>query len=142
MSMDRVKQLLQADDAYFSYQGDEDVSLLPSKDQSLIEVVGFSFVKRAFFQFYKDKLYIMTLSLNPEKIDYYTMYRQLAAKYGEPPVLSPQEMAWASDTVRLSIERPLTVKYVDLATFNSIRDAGVAAKAAEDIGRQDFLNEF
>jgi hypothetical protein len=142
MGMERVKQLLQADPTYFSYQGDEDVSLLPSKNQSLIEVVGFSYVKRAYFQFYRDKLYAIILSLNAEKIDYYSVYRELADKYGEPPTLSPQDMSWTSDTVRLSLERPLSVKYVDLAAFDAIRNAGSAAKAIEDIGRQDFLNEF
>jgi hypothetical protein len=142
MGMERVKQLLQADSSNFSYKGDEDVSLLPSVNQTLIEITGFSYVKRAFFQFYKDKLYTIILSLNPDKIDYYTMYKQLAAKYGEPPTLSPQEMAWSSDTVRLSLERPLSVKYVDLAAFKAIRDTANETKAREDIGRQEFLNEF
>jgi hypothetical protein len=142
MNMTRVRQLLQADPAYFAFQGDEDVSLLPSKNQSLIETVGFSFVKRAFFQFYKDRLYTIILALNPDKVDYYTMYRQFVAKYGEPPILNPQAMSWTSDTVSLSLERPLTVKYIDLAAFNEIRDAGTVIKAAADINRQDFLNEF
>jgi hypothetical protein len=142
MGMERVKQLLQADVSYFSYRGDEDVSLLPSKNQTLIEVAGFSYVKRAYFQFLKDKLYTIILSLNTDKVDYYTMYRQFALKYGEPPTLSPQEMAWSSDTVRLSLERPLSVKYIDLAAFKAVRDAATETLAMEDIGRQDFLNEF
>jgi hypothetical protein len=142
MSMERVKQVLEADTDYFAYQGDADVSLLPSKNQTLIEVVGLSYVKRAFFQFYKNRLFTIILSLNPDRMDYYSMYRQLVAKYGEPPVLNPQAMSWTSETVQLSLERPLSVKYIDLTTFNTIQNASTAAKAADDIRRQDFLNEF
>ena len=34
----------------FAYRGPEDVSLLPSPNQSLIEVSGLSFVKRGYFE--------------------------------------------------------------------------------------------
>ena len=83
MSIDEVEGLLKKD-ALFSYHGPSDVSLLPSPNMSLIEVEGLSFVKRAFFQFYDGKLWVMVFFLNSDKIDHYSIYSSLTGKYGDP----------------------------------------------------------
>ena len=96
-------------DPLYGYRGERDVSLLPGENRSLIETSGPSFIRRAWFQFYDDKLYIMTFTLDPEKIDYYSVYSKLVAKYGEPASLDPRKAVWGDDKTTLSLERPLTV---------------------------------
>lgn len=141
MDMETVKKLLAAD-SLFSYRGDADVSLLPRPDESLIEVSGLSYVKRAFFQFHEDKLFVMIFALNEREMDHYSVYTSLAAKYGKPSSLSPSESVWADGATRLSVERPLAVKYIDLATFEALKAAGGAAKSYEEMLRSAFLDGF
>lgn len=139
--LDAVKALLVAD-PLFGYRGERDVSLLPGVNRSLIETVGGSFVKRAWFQFSEDKLYVMTLSLDPEKIDYYSVYSHLVEKYGEPSSLDPRKALWGDEKVTLTLERPLTVKYTDVETFKKLLDSDTTKKAASDIAREGFINDF
>ena len=139
--LDAVKGLLLAD-PLFGYRGERDVSLLPGENRSLIETVGGSFVKRAWFQFSEDKLYVMTLSLDPEKIDYYSVYSHLVEKYGEPSSLDPRKAVWGDEKVSLSLERPLTVKYTDVEAFKKLLESDTTKKAASDIAREGFINDF
>lgn len=141
MGMDEVKAALLAD-PIFGYRGDRDVSLLPTMNRTLIETSGYSFIKRSWFQFRDDSLYIMTFSLDPALVDYYSVYKGLVSKYGEPTSLDPHKATWADSSVTLTLERPLTVKYVDTAAFAEIMDSSGAARAASDILREDFVNGF
>jgi hypothetical protein len=139
--MASVKELLLAD-PLFGYRGERDVSLLPGENRALIETSGLGFVKRAWFQFLEDRLYVMTLSLDPEKVDYYSIYSRLVEKYGEPGSLDPKKAVWEGEGVTLSLERPLTVKYLDTETFASLLEKDTTGKAASDISREGFINEF
>jgi hypothetical protein len=141
MGLDQVKAALKAD-GLFRYRGDPDVSFLPQTSQYLIECEGTSFVRRAYFQFADGRLFIMILVLDEQKLDHYSMFSTLSAKYGQPTSLSPQEAVWQSDPVRFSLERPLTVKYVDNKTFAAILSQGGAQKDLEQLSREKFLEQF
>uniref|UniRef100_A0A7C3I2U8 Uncharacterized protein n=1 Tax=Gracilinema caldarium TaxID=215591 RepID=A0A7C3I2U8_9SPIR len=141
MSLEDLKKALSADDL-FAFRGDRDVSLLPQSEQTLVETTGLSFIKRAFFQLKDGKVFIMAFTLNPDKIDHYSVFTTLVQKYGEPKELNPREAVWLSDKVRLSLERPLTVKYIDLEVFNNIVEASAAKESKEAVLRREFLNDF
>jgi hypothetical protein len=141
MGMDEAKKVL-ASDGLFHYRGDVDVSLLPRPNETLIEVAGLSYVKRAFFQFYEDKLFVMIFAMNEKEMDHYSVFTSLSAKYGKPNTLSPSESVWEDAATRLSVERPLAVKYIDLEIFNALKKAGAAQSSYEEILRSEFLNGF
>ncbi|HAE23228.1 MAG TPA: hypothetical protein DCG47_13045 [Spirochaetaceae bacterium] len=141
MGMDEVKAALMADGLYF-YRGEPDVSLLPRPNESIIEVSGLSYVRRAFFQFYEGRLFVMIFAMNEAKMDHYSVYTTLSGKYGKPNTLSPSESVWSDGATRLAIERPLAIKYIDLETFNAIKAAGLAEKSIEELLRSDFLGSF
>ncbi|HYW83865.1 MAG TPA: hypothetical protein VFB30_11450, partial [Spirochaetia bacterium] len=141
MGLDQVKKALSAD-PLFVYRGDPDVSFLPQTDQYLIECPGTTYLRRAYFQFADSRLFIMILVLDTQKLDHYSIFSALSAKYGPPGSLSPQESVWQSDTVRLSLERPLTVKYVDNKTFSAILAKGGAQKDLDQLSREKFIEQF
>ena len=138
MSIEEVETLL-SKDSLFMYRGPEDVSLLPARNQSLIEASGDSFVKRAFFQFYDSKLWVIVIFLNPEKMDHYSLYTTLVAKYGDPALLDPKEARWEDKATRMALERPLTLRYMDMAVFTKLAEGSAAAAGAEELARRDFL---
>ena len=126
-------------DAVFSYRGPEDLSLLPSPNQSLIEVAGTSFVRRGYFQFLDGKLWVMILELDADKVDHYSIYTSLVAKYGEPQSIDPKESRWEDKTTRMALERPLTLRYMDMTAYSKLREGAGAKESARELDRQGFL---
>jgi hypothetical protein len=141
MEVEQVKQALAADPLY-RYRGDPDVSFLPQTRQFLIECAGSSWIRRAYFQFADSRLFIMILVLDAEKLDHYSLFTALSSKYGEPSTLDPQESVWLSDQVRFSLEKPLSVKYIDAEVFSRIVAKGAVAEDLDRVSRESFLEQF
>ena len=141
MSLDDLKTTLLGDN-YFNFRGDRDVSLLPVREQSLVETTGSSFIRRAFFQLRDGSVFIMSFSLNTQIIDYYSVFTQFTQKYGEPSYLDPRTAIWEMDETRVAIERPLTVKYIDKIVFDDIVNESGLVESGQVRLRQDFINEF
>ncbi|MQY76965.1 MAG: hypothetical protein GH155_04970 [Spirochaeta sp.] len=123
MELEQVKELLLKDELFY-YRGDPDVSFLPLPKQTLIECPGKTYISRAYFQFEQEKLFIMILVLNIKEVDYFSMFTTLSEKYGQPDYLNPSAAVWSSEEIRLSLEKPLTIKYIHLPVFNQLQDQG------------------
>ncbi|MDR2730182.1 MAG: hypothetical protein LBB81_04710 [Treponema sp.] len=141
MNLDDLKEKL-TNDGMFNFRGDRDVSFLPSREQSLVETTGKSFIKRAFFQLRDGTVFIMSFNLNTEIVDHYSIFTQFKEKYGEPSWLNPREAVWETENTRVAIERPLTVKYIDKTVFDNILNESGLIESGQVKLRQDFLNEF
>jgi len=141
MALEELKTALAQDDLFY-FRGDRDVSLLPAQEQTLVETSGFSFVRRAFFQLYEGKVFIMAFDLDSAKIDHYSVFSAFTEKYGPSSALDPQQAVWTSADTRVSIERPLTVKYIDQAVFDRIMGASRVKESREAVLRQEFLRDF
>ncbi|MCR4821992.1 MAG: hypothetical protein K5873_03860 [Treponema sp.] len=145
MDIDSLKEALKKDHQ-FGFRGDRDVSLSPSDGQYLIETdgsqYGFSFLGRCWFQFAEEKLYIITLNLDRTKLDHYSVFSKLCEKYGNPDELSPKKSVWRDDNVILSLEKPLTLKYVDAKTFDSKKNSSNVQQTASENARDEFLDSL
>lgn len=142
LSMDEVKDRLRGN-PFFDFRGDPDISMLYRPQESLIECKGFSYLERAFFQFYDDRLYSIAILLDDTKIDHYTMFTTLNNKYGLPRELDPAVSVWYSDLVRMSLEKkPLTLKYLDVQTFTDIIGAAEVEENWNAQSREKFLENF
>lgn len=139
MSLEELQAALTADDA-FAFQGEADVSLLPSSDQILVESAGRGFIRRAFFQLRDGKVFIMVFALDSARVDHYSVFMTLSGKYGEPESLDPARAVWNSADTRVLLERPLTVKYLDLTVFTELLDESLVRQSREAELRQEFLN--
>jgi hypothetical protein len=137
-------------DGIFNFREDRDVSFLPSdQEQTLVETQGFSFVRRAFFQLRYGEVFIMSFTLDSALVDHYSVFTAFLNRYGEPSSLNPQEAVWENDTTRVSIERPLTIKYIDKHSFDMFRRSpeeilvGPSADGARELmNRNEFLEGF
>lgn len=146
MSLKEAKiQLLKNSD--FGYSGDRDVSLLPGDARILIETNatggrGSPFLTQCWFQFYNEQLYIITININPQKTDYYSLFTTLCNKYGEPQELDPLKAVWKNKEITMQLEKPLAVKYIDNETFDMLKTASTVEKSFEEKNAQSFLDEF
>jgi len=141
MSLDDLKSAL-AKDGLFNFRGDRDVSLLPVREQTLVETTGPSYIRRAYFQLADGKVFIMAFSLDTRIMDHYSVYTTFVKKYGEPAALSPGEAVWETADTRVSIERPLSVKYIDKKVFDSLIQKSKAGEDYELMLREEFLGDF
>ena len=144
MSLEQAKDALKKNPE-FGYHGDRDVSLLPGENRVLIETdadrgFGSNFLNRCWFQFSEDLLYIMLINVNKEKMDYYSIFTNLCEKYGNPDSLSPEKAVWKNDTVTMSLEKPLTLKYVDNKKFEELQNKSNVKPGHVEITRDDFLS--
>jgi hypothetical protein len=141
MALDDLKTALK-DDSLFSFRGDPDVSYLPVRNETLIETTGLSYIRRAYFQLSGGEVYIMSFSLDTRLMDHYSVFTSFIRRYGEPAILSPGESVWENDDTRVSIERPLTVKYIDKRVFNRLIEDSRNRERQELLRREEFLADF
>jgi hypothetical protein len=141
MSLEDLKKALEQDEL-FRFRGDRDVSFLPIGEQNVVETTGFSFIKRALFQLRSGALFAMTFTMNTELVDHYSIFTALVKKYGEPDFLDPKQAVWESAATRIAIERPLTVKYMDMQVFNEFLDTAQTKESQDMRLQEDFLNGF
>ena len=141
MDTDALKNAL-VQDAYINFRGERDVSILPAREETLIETTGLFFIRRAFFQLRDGQLFIMAFTLDTNLIDHYSIFTSFVNKYGEPDYLDPQKAVWNNENTRISIERPLTVKYIDLSVFNDLINESSVRESGEVWLRKEFINEF
>lgn len=146
MTVDEAKKALRAN-SDFGYHGERDVSLLPGENRILIETDavsghGFSFLERCWFQFYQDRLYIITINVNREKMDHFSIFDSLCKKYGNPDSVSPEKSVWENEDYSMSLERPLTLKYIDKNTFESLQNKSLVSPSGTEMTREMFLDEL
>ena len=130
----------------FGYNGDRDVSFLPGQNNTLIETDatrwGSTFLERCWFQFNENRLYTIIINVNQNKMDYYSIFSKLCEKYGDPESLTPQKAQWSNDDVTMTLEKPLTLKYVDNNIFNEIQDKSRVEKSVFEKTREMFLDDL
>lgn len=139
--MAQVKKALEID-SWFRWRGEPEVSLLTEPSRNLIDCDGSGFIRRGFFQFDEDRLFIITLELNPRWIDYFTLFTEFRKRYGEPAGMDPDRAWWESGETRLVLEKPLTVKYLDRKVFREILDRSDESVTTREWLRKEFLNGF
>ena len=81
-------------------------------------------------------------NMQSEKTDYYSLFTTLSNKYGEPKSLNPTKATWENDEITLTLEKPLSVKYIDNETFDMLKNSSLIEKSFEEKNIQDFLSEF
>jgi hypothetical protein len=149
IGLEQLKEAIRKD-RIFNFREDRDVSFLPSdQEQTLVETQGFGFIRRAFFQLRYGEVFIMSFTLDTSLVDHYSVFTAFVNRYGEPTSLNPREAVWETDTTRVSIERPLTVKYIDKYNFNMFKLSpeeilvGPSADGARELlNRNEFLEGF
>ena len=141
MSLEEVKSALLRD-SRFGYRGDRDVSLLPGENRQIIETNGGDFLSNCWFQFNQEKLYIISINVNPKFMDYYSIFNTLCDKYGKPKYLDPDKATWENDDVILALEKPLCLKYTDARVNSQIIEESQSQQATIEYLRQGFLDSL
>ncbi|MBR0030712.1 MAG: hypothetical protein IJP61_00265 [Treponema sp.] len=146
MSFEDAKSALKSD-SQFGYRGDRDVSLSPSDGESVIETdtritAPYSYISKSWLQFSDKKLYVLTMNLNEERVDYYSVFSKLCEKYGNPSEISPKKSVWRDSSVIMSLEKPLTLRFIDSSAFKGKNESSSVSKSASEQMKGQFLDSF
>ena len=80
--------------------------------------------------------------MNRERIDYYSIFKTLKEKYGEPETITPQSAVWKNDSITMSLEKPLTLKYIDNEVFKSLQSSSNISPSSREMTQQMFLDKL
>ena len=84
----------------------------------------------------------MSFALDKGLVDHYSVFKAMTEKYGNAGKIEPVEWVWEDGKIRISIERPLTLKYIDVAAFEGLKGKSGVEKAYKELSRDDFLGEL
>ncbi len=139
ISMNRYFQAFEEPEIYTVPQGVDRVILVYG---SLDERTNYQFIREGYFQFNEnDELISINLYLNPDVLDYFTLYQLHEQKYGTPEMLNPQKAEWIDSNVTISLEKPLTVKYLKSPDARKVEEILDLANEREKL-YEDFLSSF
>jgi hypothetical protein len=147
MSRDALKATLNESSLFRTKEAQDDLltlSAISPSDENTLEMDGVphGFIRRAFFELHDEQVFTMSFVMDTALVDHYSVFMSLVNKYGEPSFLDPKRTVWQSDETWVAIERPLTVKYIDLSVFNALIADAYTQQSANAQRREDFLNEF
>ena len=56
--------------------------------------------------------------------------------------VTPEKTTWKNDSVTMTLEKPLTLKYIDNEVYNQLQQYSAVQKSAEEITQQMFLDSL
>lgn len=108
----------------------------------VIAANGKGFVDKGYFQFYNGALYSITIELNRNRIDFFTLFMQLQQKYGKYKSFSPTIVRWEDENALLSLEKPLTLRYLEKRIHSQLIESSKVKESQKQKMREDFLEQF
>lgn len=117
------------------------VDLASEESASFLALEENKFYKSGYFLFKEDALYSISINFQPNQVDFLELLSSLSAKYGRGAFLDAETVAWQNGDIRIILERPSTVKYLDMKHITTTSDTRIKEKEsiAPQNTRKDIL---
>jgi len=119
MSMEQVKSILEKSPD-FNSRKNEVLSMRLEPDTEIISTEGYGYILTGYFHFYHDALYQILLKLSETRIGYYYILKNFTDRFGKPKIFTPKKATWENDKIRITLEKPCTLKYIYLPVWNGL----------------------
>ena len=99
------------------------------------------FYKSGYFIFKNDSLYSITIHFPPNQVDFLELLSALNSKYSKGAFLDANTVAWQNGNMRMILERPSIVKYINMNNITTTSDTRIKEKesAPTQNERKDIL---
>lgn len=99
------------------------------------------FYKSGYFIFKNDSLYSITIHFQPNQVDFLELLSALNSKYSKGAFLDANTVAWQNGNMRMILERPSIVKYINMNNITTTSDTRIKEKesASTQNERKDIL---
>ena len=99
------------------------------------------FYKSGYFIFKNDSLYSITIHFQSNQVDFLELLSALNSKYSKGAFLDANTVAWQNGNMRMILERPSIVKYINMNNITTTSDTRIKEKesAPTQNERKDIL---
>ena len=99
------------------------------------------FYKSGYFIFKNDSLYSITIHFQLNQVDFLELLSALNSKYSKGAFLDANTVAWQNGNMRMILERPSIVKYINMNNITTTSDTRIKEKesAPTQNERKDIL---
>lgn len=99
------------------------------------------FYKSGYFIFKNDSLYSITIHFQPNQVDFLELLSALNSKYSKGAFLDANTVAWQNGNMRMILEKPSIVKYINMNNITTTSDTRIKEKesAPTQNERKDIL---
>ena len=98
------------------------------------------FYRSGYFIFKNDSLYSITIHFQPNQVDFLEILSALNSKYGKGAFLDANTVAWQNRNMRIILERPSIVKYINMNNITTTSETRIREK--EETPSQNERNEI
>jgi len=99
---------------------DSDFGDFDEEHPGLIKAKIPQYMEHIYYQFFKNKLFSISLFFNRERYDYLGIYKKLKAKYGKPVVYNSLNTIWEDSQTIIILDNLPSIKYIDKESFKAI----------------------
>lgn len=137
-SYDEVLEKLKAD-SLILVDPNSDFGDFDEDTPDLIKAKVPFYINHLYYQFFKGKLFALSLFFNTKKFSYLEMYREMKEKYGKPKSYNAQQALWETEKTLIILDKLPSLKYIDKESFNLIRENNKRYLFRRDIVREKIL---
>lgn len=98
------------------------------------------FYRSGYFIFKNDSLYSITIYFQPNQVDFLELLSALNSKYSKGAFLDANTVAWQNGNMRIILERPSIVKYINMNNITTTSETRIREK--EETPSQNERNEI
>ena len=106
------------------------VDLSAEESATFLALEENKFYKSGYFVFKNDALYSITINFQPNQVDFLELLSALNAKYTKGAFINANTVAWQNGDIKIILERPSVVKYIDMNNVTTTSDTRIKEKEA------------
>lgn len=121
MSLKKVREILKKD-RLLEIDIRTDFGDLDEEPYHVLRARNVPYIKSVYYQFgttqsVKRKLFAIIIHFNKRYNSFHMLYNKMKKKYGEAKLLTPRMAIWENTKVKIMINSPSTVKFIDLKLY-------------------------
>lgn len=104
------------------------IDLLAEESDSFLALEENKFYKSGYFIFKDNQLYSITIYFQSNQVDFLELLSALNAKYSKGSFIDANTVAWQNGDIRIILERPSIVKYINMNYVTTTSDTRIKEK--------------
>lgn len=135
--MQKLKQ-----DPLIMVSRDSDFGDFDEEEKNLIKGKIPPYLRHIYYQFFRKKLFVISLFWSPKHFSHLELYRKLQKKYGKPLVFTSHTIVWEDENTKIILDSLPSIKYIDKKTFDEVKKLSGRKLFQKDTVREKMLEEI
>ncbi len=125
MKINKVREILKKD-RLLEIDIKTDFGDLDEEPYHILKARNVPYIKSVYYQFgttksIKQQLFAIIIHFNDKYNDFYSLFKKMRKKYGEPSLFNPNMATWQNKTTKIILNSPATIKYIDINLYRTMQ---------------------